>query len=98
MNNNHKPIVVTTEHRGVFFGYVSQDADLTAKTMRLEQCRMCVYWPSEQHGVLGLAAGSGPMSGSKITPAIPALTIHDITAVAECTQEAAEGWEQEPWN
>lgn len=89
-----KALVVTTEHRGVFFGYGEPtDAD----TIKLEDVRMCVYWPEQNHGVLGLAA-QGPLKGAKIGPAVPVATIRGVTAVFECTAEAAAAWESEPWS
>ena len=71
------PMVVCTEHRGVFFGYAEPT---TEKTIRLEQCQMCIYWPSENKGVVGLA-NQGPISGSRVGPPAPAITLHDITAI-----------------
>lgn len=56
------PLVVTTVHKGVFFGYGTPTDE---KTIKIDRARMCVYWPSETHGVLGLAA-QGPKNGSKI--------------------------------
>lgn len=89
-----QPLIVTTEHRGVFFGY---GEPTTESTIRLERARMCVYWPEGLHGVLGLAA-VGPGQGSKIGPAVVALTLQAVTAVVEATPAAAEAWEKEPWS
>ncbi|UYN89874.1 MAG: hypothetical protein KIT08_01225 [Anaerolineales bacterium] len=72
-------------------------ADLDTKSLRLERARMCVYWPSGNKGVVGLAS-AGPAKGSKITPAAPAITLQDITAVMETTQAAVTAWEAEPWS
>ncbi len=36
-----RPVVVTTAHRGVFFGYAT---DTDGETIRMEQSRLCVYW------------------------------------------------------
>lgn len=91
-----KPVLVTTAHRGVFFGYVAEDADLTQKTIRLERARMCVYWATDMHGVLGLAT-TGPSSGCRIGPAVSALTLMDITSVSEVTAAARDAWEKAPW-
>jgi hypothetical protein len=88
------PLLVTTAHKGVFFGY---GTPTTGKTIRLEKARMCVYWPSELHGVLGLAM-KGPNKGSRVGPAVKAITITDVTSVAEVSEEAVKGWEAEPWN
>lgn len=91
---NKQPLIVTTAHRGVFFGYGTPTTD---KTIRLEQCRMCVYWSANLHGVVGLAA-KGPNSGCRVGPAAPAVTIQDITAVMEVTPEAEAAWKLEPWS
>ena len=90
-------VVVTTDHQDVFFGYVPADTELTERTLRLEDCRMCVWWPTEQHGAVGLAA-DGPSDGSRITAAAPAMTLHGVTSVMECSDRAVERWEDEPWN
>jgi len=88
-----QPLVVTTAHRGVFFGYgVASDAP----TIRLERVRMCVYWPAENKGVVGLAA-HGPKKGARIGPAAPAMTLRDVTSVMEVAPEAVKRWEAEPW-
>ena len=35
------PVVVTTEHRGVFFGYT---ADTSGDVIHLRAARNCIYW------------------------------------------------------
>ena len=88
-----KPLVVTTSHRGVFFGYGEPtDGD----TIRLEQARMCVYWPQENKGVVGLAA-DGPKNGARVGPAAPAMTLRGVTAIMEASDAAVKAWESEPW-
>jgi len=88
-----KPLLVTTE-KGVFVGYgVPSDAN----NLRLENARMVVYWSQDTHGVLGLASAP-PKHGTKIGPRVPAITIRNVTLCVEATSEAAQGWEQEPWN
>ena len=95
MSKNAKiPMIVTTEHRGVFFGY---GEPTTETTIRLERVRMCVHWSRDVHGVVGLAA-NGPTSGCRIGPAAPAMTIHKVTGIMEVSKEAEEKWNQEPWN
>jgi len=79
MKNKNQPLVVTTEHKGVFFGYGIPTEN---KTIRLERCRMAVYWSSDVKGVVGLAA-TGPTASCKIGPAAPALTLQGVTAVME---------------
>lgn len=93
VSNGLVPLVVTTEHRGVFFGY---GKPTTETIIRLEQARMCVKWSSDVKGVVGLAA-NGPSSGCRIGPAAPAITLQKVTAVMEVSQPAEEKWNSAPW-
>lgn len=90
--NTGRAVVVTTLHRGVFFGYADET---DGPIIKLRSARNCIYWPSAQKGFLGLAA-VGPVSGSRIGPAAD-LELRDITCVAECTDAAVAAWEQAPW-
>lgn len=94
MAKAQKPIIVTTEHRGVFFGYgVPSDAD----TIRIEDARMVVYWSADVRSVVGLAA-NGPSAGCKIGPKAPAIILRKVTAVIECSDEAARKFEEAKWS
>lgn len=90
-----KPVVVTTEFRGVFFGYVEDDSKLPTE-ITLSNARMCVYWSDETKGLMGLAA-TGPKEGCRITQAVPKFTAYKVTAVIESSPEAAEAWELGVW-
>lgn len=90
-----RPVVVTTEFRGVFFGYVENDSEAPAK-IELSDSRMCVYWSQQTRGVLGLAA-QGPNSDSRVGPKVPKITLWKITGIFDCTPEAAEKWELGRW-
>lgn len=88
------PIIVTTAHKGVFFGYgVPSDAP----TIRIERCRMVVYWSADAKSVVGLAA-NGPTPGCRIGPRAPAITLRDVTSVIEVSAEAAEKFEAVKWS
>jgi hypothetical protein len=88
-----RPVIVTTEHRGVFFGYAD---DTAGDPIKLTGARLCVYWSSDVKGFMGLAA-SGPTKGCRIGP--PAdIELRKITAVLEVTPEAVKAWEAAPWN
>jgi hypothetical protein len=89
-------VIVTTKHRGVFFGYV-ESTKTTDECIRIEKARMCVYWSADVRGLLGLAA-MGPSIGCRIGPPAPAITLHDVTAVAEVSDDAAAKWEAAPWS
>lgn len=91
--NGAVPLVVTTAHRGVFFGY---GTPTTESIIRIEKARMCVYWSAGVRSVLGLAA-NGPDKSCKIGPAVPAITLRDVTSVMEVSVEAAAKWEGAPW-
>lgn len=88
-----RAVVITTAHKGVFFGYA---ANTSGSTIKATQVRMAVYWPAELKSVMGLAV-TGPNSGSKISPAVPSMELRDITGVLEVTPEAEAAWLKAPW-
>jgi hypothetical protein len=90
-----RPVVVTTEHRGVFFGYIV-DESKAPNAITLSQCRNCVDWPQAVKGFLGLTT-SGPLQGSRVGPAAVRVTLYGITSIADCTIEAVELWEKASW-
>jgi hypothetical protein len=92
--NSNTPMVVTTE-RGVFFGYGTPD--INAEHVRLTDARMVVYWSADCRSVVGLAA-NGPSNGCKIGPAAPAIIVRNVTAIIECSDEAAKKFEGAPWS
>jgi len=89
-------VVVTTEHKGVFFGYIPSTQSTGTKTVSLKSARMCVYWSPAMKGVFGLAS-IGPDSGCKISPMCPRLALQGVTAIMECTDAAVANWEAAPW-
>jgi hypothetical protein len=87
-----RPVVVTTAHRGVFFGYAEET---TGETIRLTRARLCVYWSPDLKGFMGLAS-VGPSKTCRIGP--PAnITLRAITSVIEVTPEAEAKWLAGPW-
>jgi hypothetical protein len=85
-------VIVTTAHRGVFFGYTSKtDGD----TIALKDARLCLYWSPDLKGFMGLAA-NGPSEKCRIGPRAD-ITLRSITAVLEVTPEAVTRWEAAPW-
>lgn len=95
-NENKKTeraVIVTTEHRGVFFGYAT---DTDGEQIVLKRARLCLYWSSDCKGFMGLAA-TGPTSGCRIGPAAD-ITLRKITSVLEATPEAVKRWEGAPWS
>ena len=91
--HKERPILVTTAHKGVFFGYAK---DTDGKIIKLRAARNCIFWPTDQKGFLGLAS-QGPVYGARIGPAAD-LELRDITSVAVCTPQAVEAWEKAPWS
>ena len=89
MNNIERPVLITTEFRGVFFGYAT---DTSGDTVTLTRARNCIYWPSTQGGFAGLAS-DGPVNGSRIGATVSQIELRKVTSVTEVTTEAAAVWE-----
>lgn len=89
----NKPVVVTTVHKGVFFGYIKDSQPTDVKTIRIERARNCIYWSTSVRGFMGLAA-SGPTKDCRVGLSVPALTLQDVNGVIEATPEAAAAWEK----
>ena len=82
-----RPVIVCTEHRGVFFGYAS---DTKGADIDLKNARMAIYWGTTR-GVMELAE-TGPTSKSKIS-ARADIEVRKVTAVFNVTPAAAAAWE-----
>lgn len=91
-NGAERAVLVTTTHRGVFFGYAT---DTDGATIKLRAARNCIYWPVENKGFMGLA-NMGPVKGARVGPAAD-IELRDITSVAEVTTQAVQAWESAPW-
>ena len=92
VQKKERAVLVTTSHRGVFFGYAE---DTSGTTIKLRAARLCVYWSADLRGFMGLAS-HGPNSNCKIGPAAD-IEVRDITSVSEVTPEATSKWEQAVW-
>lgn len=96
-----RPVIVTTEHRGVFFGYATPAAvaawekEPEKTTVRLRAMRNVLYWSADCKGFMGLAA-TGPTKSCKVGPAANA-AVRRVTAVLDVTDVAARAWEAAPW-
>lgn len=82
-----RPVIVCTEHRGVFFGYAG---DTTGSVINLKRARMAIRFGTTR-GIMELAE-TGPTSNSKIS-ARADIEARKITAVFEVTETAAKNWE-----
>ncbi len=90
--SSERAVLVTTAHKGVFFGYA---VDTGGPIIKLRRGRMCIYWSSDLRGFMGLAS-SGPNKQCKVGP--PAdIELRDITSISEVSKEAVEKWESSPW-
>lgn len=87
-----RPVLVTTAHRGVFFGYATKTA---GDVVALKRARLCLYWSADVKGFMGLAA-NGPSASCRIGPAAD-IELRAVTAVLEVTPEAVAKWEAAPW-
>ena len=97
MNHQPKPVLVTTANRGVFSGLTTADYD-GGDTITLTELRMCVYWPQETKGIVGLSQGGPPKKGSRVTPAAERGLLRGVTAVLDLTPAAWKAWQAEPWS
>jgi len=92
MSKSEQAVVVTTAHRGVFFGYAT---DVSGDVIKLRAARLCVYWSPAMRGFMGLAE-KGPDAACKIGP--PAdIELRAITSVVKCSDEAVKRWEDGLW-
>src|SRR5258708_37950216 len=91
-NDGEMAVLVTTAHRGVFFGYATEwDGEI----VKLKRARLCLSWSADVKGFMGLAA-NGPSKSCRIGP--PAdIDLRSITAVVSVTPAAVEAWEKAPW-
>ena len=85
-----RPVIVCTEHRGVFFGYAT---DTSGTEIHLRAARMAISFGTTR-GVMELAE-TGPTSRSKIS-ARADIDVRKVTAIFEVTKDAARGWELAP--
>jgi hypothetical protein len=87
-----RAVLVTTSHRGVFFGYARA---IDGPMIDLRAGRNCLYWSADVKGFVGLAT-TGPSRTCKVGPAAD-IQLRDITSVALVTPEAVKAWEAAPW-
>jgi hypothetical protein len=92
-NIGERAVLVTTAHRGVFFGYATKT---DGTTIKLRASRNCIYWSDTLHGFVGLAS-VGPNTKCKVGPSADC-ELRDITGVWEVTEEAVKAWEAAPWS
>ena len=90
MDDNMKPVMVTTQHRGVFAGLVPGNHDMTLRSFALKSARMAMTFGTTR-GVMQLAH-TGPTADSRISDPADVQMLHDVTAIFDVTPEAWKGW------
>lgn len=85
------PVLITTENRGVYFGYL--DEDRAPAHVVLERARVCVSWDTGHRGFLHLAV-EGPQGVADVSPAVGRLTVYGVATLAECSERAAKAWDE----
>lgn len=86
-----KSILLTTEHRGVWYAEVEDDKDLTATTLTdLKNCKMAIYWGTKKG--LHELCDDGPNGTSRISATTDIPVMHKVTAVFSLTEKAIKAW------
>ena len=89
------PVLITTERRGVFFGYIDP-AKRTNRTLAMTGVRNCIYWDSSVGGLLGLAS-AGPNSKCRIGAKVDGVsTFQLVECVIDVSEAATAQWEAAP--
>lgn len=90
--DNLIPVLITTAHRGVFFGRIDP-SKRHEPIIDMIGARNCLFWHESVGGFLGLAA-VGPNRQCRIGAKVPGIfTARDVTSVTDCTPEAVAAWE-----
>ena len=89
------PVLITTSHRYVYFGWADLDdvaeiADGKRTSIRLEDARMAIFWGTK--GGEAELARVGPNSSSRIGDPVKSVTVIGIAACHECTNAAVTKW------
>ena len=83
----YRPVIVCTEHRGVFYGHAT---DTSGDVIHLRGARMAIAFGTTK-GVMELAE-TGPTARSRIS-ARADIEVRKVTAVFAVTPEASAKWE-----
>ena len=86
-----RAVLVTTEFRGVFFGWVKDETN-TPNEITLTGARNCIYWSADCGGFLGLAS-NGPTKDCRIGKTVSELKLYKITSVTPVEEGAIKKWE-----
>lgn len=91
-----RAVLVTTENRGVFFGFLADEDNQAPASVTLTDGRNCIYWSDSTKGFLGLAS-DGPDEHCRVGPKASRFTVYGVTSIADVTQDAVARWESAPW-
>jgi len=85
-----RPVLVTTDKRGVFFGYAD---DTSSDPIVLLNVRNCIYWHKSVGGFAGLAV-TGPNEQCRIGARVGQIELRGVCSVSEVASAAVEAWEK----
>lgn len=90
---SEQAVLVTTLHRGVFFGFTT---DPEAEPIRMRGLRCALYWSADVGGFTGLAE-IGPTKDCRISATNPNVSIvRGVTFVSPVTDAAQKAWTNAP--
>lgn len=92
MTKKQKAVLITTEFRGVFFGFV-ENYEKSPEEITLSNARCCIYWSSDCNGFLGLA-DTGPTKNCTIGRQVSEITLYKITSLTPVSPAAVDVWEK----
>ena len=90
MIDKDSKVLITTAHRGVFYGTLQDTMD-NGKTVELSNARCAIYFGTTG-GFLELA-DTGPTATSRIGSMVSEIILYDVTSVTNVSPAAAERWE-----
>lgn len=91
----NKAVLVTTEFRAIFFGYVKDDTKAPAEII-LTGVRNCIYWPVAAGGFLGMVSDGPKNKDYRIGARVPEVTLYKITSVSPVSDSVARIWDEAP--
>lgn len=89
-------VVVSTLHKGIFFGWTETVDIPETKKVRLDNAQMCVSFHSSIRGFMGLAS-CGPNAQCRVSWKVPSIEVSDVTSIVICSENAVKNWELAKW-
>ena len=87
-----RPVIVTTEYRGVFFFFFY---DTSGDTIYIKNARNCIYWDSSIGGFMGLAS-EGPNNNCRIGAEVDNFEARKVTSIIDVSKKAEDAWKSAP--